>query len=238
MICILLCVCTESGSESEEESSEESEKTSSDSGKSSSASEKSSSESESEQKRKKKTKKAPQKKIKPADRYSETTCLWDSESIIRLPCELGVSRCYPFPSLFLFLPWLIRQVCVCERHQSRSQQQMWSVLCCINKLKLPSVHNFSHFFIVFLRSHLLAWYFFEFFSFLNSIVFTSSEIVKNYDSYTCWRSLHRQQGQGRFLVTWFKKKKKKDETHPQNKMWAIRNGCKSLSEKIIRCTLL
>lgn len=145
MICILLCVCTESGSESEEESSEESEKTSSDSGKSSSASEKSSSESESEQKRKKKTKKAPQKKIKPADRYSETTCLWDSESIIRLPCELGVSRCYPFPSLFLFLPWLIRQVCVCERHQSRSQQQMWSVLCCINKLKLPSVHNFSHF---------------------------------------------------------------------------------------------
>lgn len=24
---------------------------------------------------------------------------------------------------------------------------------------------------------------------------------------------------------------KKDETHPQNKMWAIRNGYKSLSEK-------
>ena len=37
-------------------------------------------------------------------------------------------------------------MCVCERHPSRSRPQMWSVLCCINKLKLPSVHNFSHFY--------------------------------------------------------------------------------------------
>lgn len=64
-----------------------------------------------------------------------------------LPCECGVSRCYMFLSPFLFLTLLIRQVCVCERHQSRSQQQMCSALCCINKLKLASVHNFSHFII-------------------------------------------------------------------------------------------
>ncbi len=54
-------------------------------------------------------------------------------------CELGVSRCFLLLSLFLFPTQPIRQVC-------RSQEQMWSVLCCINKLKLPSVLNFSHFY--------------------------------------------------------------------------------------------
>ena len=75
-----MCVCAESGSDSEEESSKDSEKTSSDSGKSSS-------ESDSDQKMKK-LKKTPRKKVKStaAGRYSESTCLWDSKSIIFPPC--------------------------------------------------------------------------------------------------------------------------------------------------------
>lgn len=125
-LCVMCVrVSTESGSESEEESSEESEKTSSDSGKSSSESEKSSSESEAEQKKKKKTKKAPLKKNKPTagDRYSE----------VPPACELCVQM---FPVSFS-----CSRVCV-----SRGQQLMLSVLRCINKLKLTSVHNFSHFY--------------------------------------------------------------------------------------------
>lgn len=153
---VCVCVCAESGSDSEEGSSKESDKSSSDSGKSSSASEKSSSGSESDQKKKKKTKRAAQKKTTQppaADRYTDTACLRRSESIIFLPCEFPVSRCYLLLSPPPFLPQLIKQVRVSVANNKCDQCFTASISLKSNLLTTPAIYSFR------LTSRLLARYF-------------------------------------------------------------------------------